>query len=1031
MNQYLLFLFLSISLSAQVVTDGTVGSVVTLDGADVTITQDLGTTSGNNLFHSFKTFDIDSGNKVTFTGSDTLENVISRVTGGEISTLDGTLKSNIANANFYFFNPAGILLGPNASIDVPASLHISTADYLTLEDGDIFSATNPNESTLGIAKPEAFGYLDREATSLVLDGTQLLLSAQDLELSGNDIEINNFALVETLEGGDITIYAKDNFNILNGSLVVSITNTEFDAGDIDVEAKNILFNANDSEDFSGLRSYAYLYSTGDAGSIDIKADKFELLNGSRIGSGTWSSGSTGDINIDVIDLTFDSMDSTLAYTTGIEFNNVSTTFFTSLEDGTAGKVNIYVDNLFKMLGDSTIITSNRSTTQSGDIEIKAKNMIIDTRNLSDFGGISSSSLGSNNTNTDGDAGTVTVEVSETLELYSGGQISSDTYYSGDAGKVDIKAKNIIIDDMGASAKTGITSITHYTSGNAGLINVDVENFLEIYNGGEITSSTNASGDAGVVNVNAKDILLDGQDSLSLTGISSSSPNVVFFGGDAGVVNVNVQNSLNIFSGAQISSSTSSAGIAGQVNVQAKNITIDAKAFTDLDTGILSSSNYYFNGKAGEINIEVDGLLEVLDGGKVSSTTASDFGAGEINIKANSIHLNGEESYEFTGITSSSILGLSPESTKGDAGKINIDVSGLIEIYIDAQIASLTDTDGDAGEINIKAGSMKIDGKYSAGWTKITSTTGYESIGDAGVINIEIDGLLELYEGAVITTETSFSGDAGDINIKAGDIYIDAVNWWEITGIESNVGFDSTGAVGNIYIDTNNIDILNNGGITIFNFGNALIDSLENFKYGKISINANNITLSDFSHISAESFFDVPASSIEINSNFINLNSESEITTAAFENDGGLITINNSASMILNNGLITTSTEGGDGGDININTAVLLMDTGFIQANTDLGSSGGNIAISTDSIITKKSISPQIGGEKEEFVLDSGKNIIQAAAPQGNPGDLNIISPKLDLTSSLAKLSTKYVNISELIKDTCSVDLNNKSSLIIH
>jgi filamentous hemagglutinin family protein len=147
------------SVQAEVVTDGSVGAKQTLSGQMV-IPQELGTTKGSNLFYSFKTFNINTGESVTFTSlpNFNFKNVISRVTGGEISKINGLLKSDIPNANFYFINPVGIVFGANAMVDVPAALHLSTADQFKFTDGNFYSATNPNPdaSSLSIAKPAAF-----------------------------------------------------------------------------------------------------------------------------------------------------------------------------------------------------------------------------------------------------------------------------------------------------------------------------------------------------------------------------------------------------------------------------------------------------------------------------------------------------------------------------------------------------------------------------------------------------------------------------------------------------------------------------------------------------------------------------------------------------------------------------------------------------------------------------------------------------------------------------------------------------------
>jgi len=137
-------------IQAQIVTDGSVGPKVSLSGGEITIGADLGTRSGNNLFHSFERFGIASGQTATFAGPGEIKNVISRVTGGEVSNIDGTLRSTVGQADLYFLNPAGVMFGPNATLDVPGSFHVSTAYELRFADGTRFSAVDRASSGLTV-----------------------------------------------------------------------------------------------------------------------------------------------------------------------------------------------------------------------------------------------------------------------------------------------------------------------------------------------------------------------------------------------------------------------------------------------------------------------------------------------------------------------------------------------------------------------------------------------------------------------------------------------------------------------------------------------------------------------------------------------------------------------------------------------------------------------------------------------------------------------------------------------------------------
>ena len=93
---------------------------------------------GANLFHSFGDFNVHTGESATFTGPATTQNVIGRVTGGHASDIDGTIRSEMPKANLYLLNPAGVMFGPDASLDLKGSFAVTTADYLKHADGTRF-----------------------------------------------------------------------------------------------------------------------------------------------------------------------------------------------------------------------------------------------------------------------------------------------------------------------------------------------------------------------------------------------------------------------------------------------------------------------------------------------------------------------------------------------------------------------------------------------------------------------------------------------------------------------------------------------------------------------------------------------------------------------------------------------------------------------------------------------------------------------------------------------------------------------------
>ncbi len=135
--------------------DGTLGRGGALPGPDYLIGADLGRQKDGNLFHSFQYFNLQIHEIATFSGPNSVSNIISRVTGGNPSNIEGLIRSTIPNADMYFLNPYGIMFGENARLDVQGSFHASTADYLRLRDGGSFDARNHRSSLLTVAPVES------------------------------------------------------------------------------------------------------------------------------------------------------------------------------------------------------------------------------------------------------------------------------------------------------------------------------------------------------------------------------------------------------------------------------------------------------------------------------------------------------------------------------------------------------------------------------------------------------------------------------------------------------------------------------------------------------------------------------------------------------------------------------------------------------------------------------------------------------------------------------------------------------------
>ncbi len=63
---------------SEITLDGSMGASRTLSEPAYQITEDLGQRAGNNLFHSFRQFNINSAESATFSGSTSIKHVISQ-----------------------------------------------------------------------------------------------------------------------------------------------------------------------------------------------------------------------------------------------------------------------------------------------------------------------------------------------------------------------------------------------------------------------------------------------------------------------------------------------------------------------------------------------------------------------------------------------------------------------------------------------------------------------------------------------------------------------------------------------------------------------------------------------------------------------------------------------------------------------------------------------------------------------------------------------------------------------------------------
>jgi len=183
--------------------DGT-GTTVLPNSNQFTI--DGGTLSGDgiNLFHSFEQFGLDTHQIANFLSTPTIQNILGRVAGGDASVINGLIQVGGSNANLYLMNPAGLVFGPGASLNVSGDFFATTATGIGFGNSHWFNAFGSNNYQSLNGNPVQFAF-DLAQPGVVLNAGNLTLNSwQNLTLLGG-LAINTGAIAAP--EGTITLAA--------------------------------------------------------------------------------------------------------------------------------------------------------------------------------------------------------------------------------------------------------------------------------------------------------------------------------------------------------------------------------------------------------------------------------------------------------------------------------------------------------------------------------------------------------------------------------------------------------------------------------------------------------------------------------------------------------------------------------------------------------------------------------------------------------------------------------------------------------